>query len=249
MTIRVLCVGDYDGHAVAHQAIEASVAIARLTLDVSLAWPGTREIGRRGEAFVEQFDAIWCVPASPYADTDAASAAIRHARERRVPFLGTCGGFQHAIIEFARHVADIRGATHEEIHPGANDLLISCLECALVEVSGEVSLRQGSRARELAGTESLVEAYHCSFALNPAYRATLQQRGLLVTGTDAAGDVRVIELDDHPFFIATLFQPERSALRGSLHPYVAGFIRAAGVVSGARKATPRPQSARSASAG
>jgi CTP synthase (UTP-ammonia lyase) len=84
----------------------------------------------------------------------------------------------------------------------------------------------GSRLREIYGSESVEEGYHCNYGLNPAYEKLLSP--LRISARDDQGEVRAIELQDHPFFIATLFQPERRALTGGLHPLVAAFIEAAG---------------------
>ncbi len=80
------------------------------------------------------------MPASPYASADGAFAAIRFARENARPFLGTCGGFQHAVIEYARNVIGITDADHAETNPGADMPLIAPLACSLVEVSQTLTL-------------------------------------------------------------------------------------------------------------
>jgi CTP synthase (UTP-ammonia lyase) len=87
---------------------------------------------------LDEFDGIWCVPNSPYAYTDGALWAIEWARTRRVPFLGTCGGFQHALLEFARHVLGRDSAAHAELDPDATFPLIAPLACPLVEKSERI---------------------------------------------------------------------------------------------------------------
>ena len=71
-----------------------------------------------------------------------------------------------------------------------------------------------------------VEEYHCNYGLNPDYRSMLENGELRITGVDTEGEVRVVELVTHPFFIATLFQPERRALKGEAHPLVDAYVRA-----------------------
>jgi CTP synthase (UTP-ammonia lyase) len=73
----------------------------------------------------------------------------------------------------------------------------------------------------------VVEQYHCNFGFNPRYRSLIESGDLKVTGVDAEGDVRVVELTSHPFFVATLFQPELSALGGETHPLICAFVQAA----------------------
>jgi CTP synthase (UTP-ammonia lyase) len=144
------------------------------------------------------------------------------------PFLGTCGGFQHAVLEYARNVLGLPSARHAETSPDATTLVISRLSCSLVEKSGRVVFPDGSKLREVYGTADAIETYHCNYGLNPAYeRKLFDEPGLRVAARDEAGEVRSLELVGHPFFIATLFQPERSGLRGEEHPLVTEFVRAA----------------------
>jgi CTP synthase (UTP-ammonia lyase) len=167
------------------------------------------------------------VPASPYADTNAAIAAIRYARERCRPFLGTCGGFQHAMLEYARHALGMRGAVHAEMAPGAPDPLIAPLSCSMVERTGAITFVPESRLARAYGATETVEGYHCTYGLAPRFEAMLRGDPLRVTGHDPSGEVRAVELEGHPFFVATLFQPERRALRGKTPPIVRAFLSAA----------------------
>jgi CTP synthase (UTP-ammonia lyase) len=96
-----------------------------------------------------------------------------------------------------------------------------------VEAEGAVRFRPGSRLRAAYGTDEALEGYRCRYGLNPDFRDALTAGPLRVVAEDEAGDVRGIELDGHPFFVATLFQPERAALRGEVPPLVAAFVRAA----------------------
>jgi CTP synthase (UTP-ammonia lyase) len=158
---------------------------------------------------------------------DGALRAIRYAREHGVPFLGTCGGFQHALIEYARSALGLREAEHAESTPGAGVQLIAPLSCSLVGVSGPVRFAAGSRVRAIYGASEATETYHCNYGLSPRYAGRFAAGPLRITATDDAGEPRVVELEGHPFFVATLYQPERWALRGALHPLVAAFVAAA----------------------
>jgi CTP synthase (UTP-ammonia lyase) len=105
--------------------------------------------------------------------------------------------------------------------------IIAPLACALRETSGQIRLHSGSRVHDIYRRSEIVEGYNCSYGINPRYRALLEDGRLRVTGTDAAGEARVVELIDHSFFIATLFQPERSALNGTTHPLITAYLQAA----------------------
>jgi CTP synthase (UTP-ammonia lyase) len=153
--------------------------------------------------------------------------AIQFARINGVPFLGTCGGFQHALIEYARNVLGLADADHTETNPQAVLPLISQLSCSLVEKDGKILLQEGSQIRRIYGTSEILESYHSNYGLNPACQDLFKsQESFRFTGRDRAGEPRVLELSDHPFFIATLFQPERSALRGHVHPLVSAYLEA-----------------------
>jgi CTP synthase (UTP-ammonia lyase) len=180
-----------------------------------------------GEVRAEEYDGLWCVPASPYASMEGALGSIRYARESGTPFLGTCGGFQHALIEYARDVLGIEEADHAESSPDASVLFVTPLTCALRGVKGIVKLTPGSKVARIYGAEEALEEYNCGFGLNPEYREMIEKSSLHITGVDAEGEARVIELADHPFFVATLYQPERAARDGIAHMLVNAFVRAA----------------------
>jgi len=132
----------------------------------------------------------------------------------------------HALLEFARNVLGLRDADHAESNPNAATPLMTPLSCALVEKTGTIHFKPGSRTAQIYGESSTIEQYHCSYGLNERYRAQIEASAMRITGWDADGSVRVIELSDHPFFIATLFQPERSALQGRENALVTEFVRA-----------------------
>ena len=102
-TLRIALVGDYNPDVIAHQAIPLAIddAAAVLDLTADYDWLATTELTSPED--LVGYDAIWLVPASPYKNTAAAFIAARYARENGIPFLGTCGGFQHALIEYARN--------------------------------------------------------------------------------------------------------------------------------------------------
>ncbi len=166
------------------------------------------------------------MPASPYANTLGAMDAIRCAREQHRPFLGTCGGFQHALLEYARNVGGMREAEHAETDPGAAVALIAPLACSLVEQSDEILLSDSGRIRAVYGSPRITEGYHCSYGLNREYEARLFGENLRATARDSNGEVRGVELEGHPYYVAVLFQPERRALRGEVPPLVAAFVAA-----------------------
>jgi CTP synthase (UTP-ammonia lyase) len=227
--VSIALVGDYNPAVTAHQAIPRALEMASQAAGASVSWEwvGTGDIGADPAALLSGHDAIWCVPASPYASMSGALGAIRFARESGRPFLGTCGGSQHALLEYARNVLGLQGADHAESNPDASLPLISALSCALMEKAASIRLVEGSRLRRICGAPEIEETYHCSYGLNPALEHLLAGTDLRISGRDDAGEVRAIELDRHPFFFGTLFQPERSALHGRRHPLIDAFVSAA----------------------
>jgi CTP synthase len=220
-------VGDYSPAITAHRAMPTALEIASAAAGarVEWRWVHTREI-HEGARTLNDCAGVWAVPASPYANMAGALEAIRWARETGRPFLGTCGGFQHALIEFARNVAGLPAADHAESNQHAETRIVTPLSCSLVEKTSRIDLVSGSQVRAAYGREQTTEEYRCHYGLNPEYRQRLEQAGLRFSGFDENGEARALELPSHPFFVGTLFQPERSALRGEMHPLVCAFVRA-----------------------
>src|SRR5689334_15979695 len=131
--------------------------------------------------------------------------AIRHARENGVPFLGTCGGFQHAVIEYAQAVLGWRDATHAETTPDAGRNVISALTCGLLDGEGLIRFVPASKLATAYGAPETTAEYLCRYGVNPDFRRALVRGPLREAATDADGDIRAVELDGHPFFVATLF--------------------------------------------
>src|SRR6185295_14806073 len=124
---RIGLIGDFNPDVTAHRAIPKALALAAKSIgcEVEPVWLATDKIVLNDARQFNGFDSLWCVPASPYANMDGALWAIQFARENKGPFLGTCGGFQHALIEYARNVLGIRDADHAETNPRGNSLIVS----------------------------------------------------------------------------------------------------------------------------
>jgi CTP synthase (UTP-ammonia lyase) len=199
-------------------------ACAALGVEGSWDWVATDAIPNEASEMLRPYGGIWCVPGSPYANANGAVAAIHFARVTGRPFLGTCGGFQHALLEYAANVWNVGSPAHAETDPDASDPVIAPLECALVEVSDMLDLVPGSRLRRIYGRDRIREQYHCAYGLSPRYAARLDTGPMRVAARNPVGDVRAVELDDHVFFIAALFQPERRALQGHVPELARAFV-------------------------
>lgn len=217
--IRIGLIGDFNGQQKAHVALPKALAAAGGT-GVEGVWVPTDSVGK-GAALAE-FDGLWCVPGMPYRSADGMLQAIRHARSAGTPLLATSAGFQYVLIEYARHVLGLSEADHQKTNPRAAMPLIAPLGCALAGLKARVRFMDGSVIRNAYRAPESMEEYHCSFGLNVRYRRLMEGGRLYVSAVDDQDEVRAVELDGHPFFAATLFQPE---LR-SPNPLVNAFVSA-----------------------
>jgi hypothetical protein len=224
LQVRIGVIGDYNPENETHTSIAESLRHARA--DIVVQWVPTELVS---ETDLSIFDGIWCAPQSPFQSFTGALAGIRYAREHGVPFLGTCAGFQHAVIEYARNVTGIPEAASEEYSSDRTALLISRLECSLYGKQLPISLVPGSMAARFYGAGLVHERYYCNFGLNPVYESLLEKSGLIFSGRDDTNEVRVVELDTatHPFFMATLFIPQVGSKAGAPHPLIHAFTLAA----------------------
>jgi CTP synthase (UTP-ammonia lyase) len=226
---RIGVIGDYRDGNETHRATTASLehAARRRGIASEVTWVPTPDVEGAAEETLAAFDALLIAPGSPYQSMRGALDAITYARTRDVPTLGTCGGFQHIVIEFARGLAGITDAAHAETDPDASTLLIDALECSLVGEIMDVTLTEGTVARRAYGRTRTTERYYCGFGLNPEFIPALTGSGLVISGTDADGEPRVIELPDRRFFIGTLFVPQTSSSPDAPHPLLEAYVAAA----------------------
>jgi len=224
--IRIAVLGEFNPENSNHTATNAALrhAADRIGVEAATAWVRTDVLE---DALFGHFSAIFVAPGTPYADPEKTLATIRFARENGVPCFGTCGGFQHMVIEYARNALGVAGAAHAEDTPDAADAFITPLACSLRGRSMTLTFVNDSQVAAAYGSSSATEQYYCSFGVNPERVAQLKSGPLRVTGADAEGEVRVIELPGHPFYVGTLFLPQARSLPGKPHPLVSAFVRAA----------------------
>lgn len=227
--IRIALVGDRSTAVRAHERIPEIVSGYD---DVDLHWLSTADLV---PAEATAFDGVWVVPGSPYADEERVVDAVRAARTGGTPLLGTCGGYQHMVLEFARNVVGVvarhaespvaSGAFEGEAGDApASTALITELACSLKGRSGQVDLLPGSRAAAALGEQSF-ERFHCSFGLTAADAEPLVAAGLVLSGTSPEGEPRVVELSGDGFWLGTAFQPELADAQP--HPVIDAFVTAA----------------------
>lgn len=227
--MKIGVIGDYNASNPTHTATTDALrhAAASLNLGVDVEWLPTDSVGDSPQSRLADFAGLFISPGSPYKSMDGALYAIRLAREGNVPMLGTCGGLQHMVIEFARNVLGFKDAAHAEYDPSASTLFITPLSCSLVGKEMSVQIVAGSRAAAAYGTNEADEGYYCNFGLNPDYQDRLNQSGFRIVGTDATGEARILEIPAHQFFIGTLFVPQVRSRPEEPHPLVLAFVEAA----------------------
>lgn len=224
--MKLAIVGEYNPDFEPHVHTDAAIAHSSLALnlDVQSEWISTVDAHI---TTLIGFDALWFAPGSPYRDLSRTLDAIQFAREQNVATLGTCGGYQHMVIEFARNVAGIPDAQHTEYDPYASRVIVSRLTCSLVGREMEISLSPGSKAAAAYGTRSITERYYCNFGVNPDFVEQIANAGFAVVGVDVEGACRVMELAHHRFFVGTLFVPQARSRPDHPHRLITAFLLAA----------------------
>lgn len=219
VTLTIGLLGDPGGHR-SHQELNALAPQLAAEHSVSAVWVPT------DSAFdVTRFDGVWLVPGSPYANDDAVVEALRTVRQNGIPFLGTCGGMQYAVIEFLR--SDLgQVATHAETDGENDDNAVVPLACSLYGRSSTVTPVPGTRFSGWV-PEPFEGMHFCNYAVSPASVAALESAGVVVGATGDEAGAEVLEFPNHPFYVASMFQPHIGALAGaSIQPLVAAFLRA-----------------------
>ncbi len=222
--LKLTVLGEYSPAFAPHLATMAAIghACAALKVDVAAEWISTDDID---EQFVDRVGGVWVAPGSPYRNMEKTLRASR-CREAGVPCFGTCGGFQHMVLEYARNAMGFADAQHAENDPYASRLFISRLACSLVGRELELRFQPDSHVARIYGWTQARERYYCNFGVAPEAVDLLKAGPLRVSGSDAEGEVRVVELPGHPFFIGTLFVPQTLSTPEKPHPLVTAFLEA-----------------------
>jgi CTP synthase (UTP-ammonia lyase) len=243
--VRIGVLGDFNPEYRSHHATNDSLhhAAAKLNLAIESRWvPTPCLLDPNATKTLESFDGLWAPPGSPYQSFDGMLQGIKFARERDWPFLATCGGFQYALIEIARNVLGIADADSAENNSGSKNsspknLVIYPVQCAVPDqapdapkLSGmipEIRLRPGSYLQSFYSHDKIAEEFFCNFEVNPEFEWASVEAGFPVVARGSQGEIRAIESPTHRFYVATLFQPQRSSKPGAPHPLVLAFVQAA----------------------
>ncbi len=236
--VRIGILGDFNPEFRSHHATNDALqhAARKLQLKVESTWVPTPTLTESdAAAILDPFDALLASPGSPYNSFDGMLKGIEFGRVHDRPFLGTCGGFQYAMIECARNVLGIRDATTAEEDPKAKNIVIYPVACAVPnrdpkapKLSGvvpQIHLRPGSYLASFYGKESVEEEFFCNFELNPEFEWMAMEAGFPVVARGSNEECRAIESPAHLFFVATLFQPQLSSREDNPHPLIMAFVQ------------------------
>jgi CTP synthase (UTP-ammonia lyase) len=226
----VAVIGDRDESYTLHLQTDDALHHAAQALGavITIRWVAPAELDDDLRAIADA-DALLCGPApAAYSSTAGALGALRYGREAGVPTLATCGGCQHAVLEYARNVLGIADAAHAQTDPDAPEPVVSPLACSLIGRTGTVALQAGSKAAGSYEQAAVSERYFCSYGANPRYEDALQRAGLAITGRDQTdGVARIFEIPAHRFYVATLFVPQARSTPAEPHPLVLALLAAA----------------------
>lgn len=246
---KIAVVGKYTGNGDAYKSIAEALIHAGIPNDsrVEIVWiesdilEGTADPAK----ILGDVDGLIVAPGFGERGIEGKIRAVRYARENGLPFLGICLGLQIAVIEFSRHVCGLDGANSEEINAKAPHLVVHLLpEQKNVTEKGATmrvgtypcKITHGSLAYKLYGATSIDERHRHRFEVNNDYRELLSEKGMVISGVSPDYRlVEMIEIPDHPFFIATQAHPEFKSRPNNPHPLFEGLVSAAltGIKKGA----------------
>ncbi len=237
---RIAVVGKYTELVDSYKSVQESLIHGGIANDVKvhIEWL-LSETFESGEAIdrLDAFDGILIPGGFGSRGIEGMCHAIRWARENQRPFFGICLGLQCAVIEFARNVCGLAGAHSAEFDDDTPHPVIALLDSQLqvTKKGGTMrlgaypcALAEGSHAREIYGVPEISERHRHRFEVNNEYREILTQKGMTISGTSPDGGlVEMIEITDHPWFVAGQFHPELKSRPTRPHPLFASFIEAA----------------------
>ncbi|HEX7769128.1 MAG TPA: CTP synthase [Dokdonella sp.] len=247
--VTIAIVGKYVEHKDAYKSLGEALrhgGIKQKTR-VVLRWVESEEIERKGADVLADADGILVPGGFGKRGFEGKIAAVRYAREQRIPYFGICYGMHAAVVDFARHIAGLAGANSSENDRNAEHPVIALITewktgAGEVERRDEASdlggtmrlgaqecrLKAGTLAREMYGQDVIRERHRHRYEFNNRYRQQFKDLGLIIAGKSMDDLlVEVVEIPNHPWFVACQFHPEFTSTPRDGHPLFIGFVRAA----------------------
>ncbi|HWE23618.1 MAG TPA: CTP synthase [Myxococcales bacterium] len=238
--VRIAIVGKYVDQTESYKSLNEALVHGGIANDcrVSLEYVDSSDVEKLGaETLLAHADAVLVPGGFGMRGTEGKIAAVRYARERKVPFFGICLGLQMAAIEFARNVLGLTGANSHEFDEGTPHPVVSLMadQKSVVAKGGtmrlgayDCTLKSGSLAHKLYGRSVISERHRHRYEVNNEYKARFEERGFVASGiNEQLGLVEVVELEGHPYFLGCQYHPEFQSKPFQPHPLFAGFVRAA----------------------
>ena len=238
--VRIGIVGKYTDLKESYKSLNEALMHGGIANDVrvTLKYVDSQDVEAQGApALLGDVDAVLVPGGFGVRGTEGKVMAVRHARDRKVPFFGICLGLQMAVVEFSRDVLGLTAANSVEFDEKTPHPVISLLESQVqvLDKGGTMRLgaygcvlKSGSLAARLYGKDEISERHRHRYEVNNAYRSRLSDGGMVVSGHNAELNlVEMIELPDHPYFVGCQFHPEFKSKPFAPHPLFSGFIRAA----------------------
>ena len=237
--VKVAFIGKYVQLVEAYKSLNEALLHGGIANDcrVEIKHIDSEELERSGTASLADFDGVLVAPGFGARGTEGKIAAVRYAREKGVPFFGICFGMQLACIEFARHVCGLDKASSTEIDPSAAHPVVDLMpdQRGITDKGATMRLgaypcvlKAGTRAADAYGALEISERHRHRWEINNNYRDTLERHGMVLSGLSPDGRlVEMIELPQHPYFVASQFHPEFKSRPSAPHPLFARFIKAA----------------------
>ncbi|MEK6606594.1 MAG: CTP synthase [Myxococcota bacterium] len=239
-SVTVAIVGKYVGLVESYKSLNESLAHGGIDNDcrVVLRFVDSEEVERKGaDALLESADCVLVPGGFGERGIEGKISAIRWAREKKAPFFGICLGMQLAVVEFARNVCGLRGANSTEFDKQTPHPLIELMSAQRDVTEKGATMRlgaypcallEGTKARAAYGAAEVSERHRHRYEVNNAYRETLLNHGMVLSGMlPDKSLVEMVELRDHPYFVACQFHPEFKSRPTAPHPLFRSFIRAA----------------------
>ena len=247
--VRIAVVGKYVDVVDSYKSLNEALVHGGLANDcgVDLDYVDSELVEEKGLGAIRGADGILVPMGFGPRGTEGKIAAVRYAREQHVPFLGICFGMQMAVVEFARHVCKLKDANSTEVNPETPHPVIDLMtgQKGLTQKGGTMRLgaypcvlAEGSLAAKTYGKRKISERHRHRYEFNSAYRETLEEHGMRLSGISPDGTLgEVVEIPEHPWFVACQFHPEFKSRPLDCHPLFRGFIRSAIVRKAARDQT------------
>lgn len=226
LTLKIGIIGDFEPGRPSHKATNDALKHSAdyLQLNCEIEWIPTDKLADDAVRSLSPYDGLWCAPGSPYKSMSGALNGIRFARENNIPFIGTCGGFQHAALEYAKNKLGINIIGDKDSDPYESNLFISQLSCSLIGETKEIYICKDTFVFNIYKETKITERYNCSFGLKSDFQELLSGNGMQIAGMDGNKEARILEIPQNRFYVATLFQPQLSSTPSNPHKLINAFL-------------------------